>query len=150
MKGEEVTVVISEGCSGEAHLLVVVQEVGSGETRPLATYSVEDLIKLTREYSREQQRRQVSQATVYITAQLTRSTFHLSPLPVSHSQNCILLFPDSSSSFRLGDGQDRGGYINYPLEEGAEYIVGVVGVPDNPNRPDVFTSSQKSFSKLLQ
>lgn len=95
--GEEVTVVLSEGCSGEDHVLVVVQEVGSGnETRPLATYSVEELMELTREYSAQQQRRQVSQTTIYIAAQLTRGTLHIVlsvSIPITvfcHSQTPVL------------------------------------------------------------
>ena len=67
--GGEVRVVIDEGCPSEAHVLVVVQGVGSGETRPLGSYSVAELKQLTKEYtSRQQSRRQVSQATIYIAA----------------------------------------------------------------------------------
>ena len=82
--GDEVTVVISDGCPSEAHVLVVVQEVGVGRPRPLASYSVEELMMLTMEYSSQRQRRQLPPSTVYIAANLTRGTvsvclIHMSP-----------------------------------------------------------------------
>ena len=71
--GGEVRVVIDEGCPSETHVLVVVQGVGSGQARPLGSYSVAELKQLTKEYtSRQQSRRQVSQATIYIAANVTR------------------------------------------------------------------------------
>ena len=66
-----VTVEISEGCSSEVGVLVVVQEV-RGEPRPLGSYSVEELVELTLEYSRGRQKRQTDQAGVYIAANISR------------------------------------------------------------------------------
>ena len=67
-----VELVISDGCSSEANVLVVVQEVGE-EPRPLGSYSVEELVELTMEYSRGLRRkRQTDKADVYIAANISR------------------------------------------------------------------------------
>ena len=88
--GGEVRVVIDEGCPSETHVLVVVQGVGSGKTRPLGSYSVAELKQLRKEYtSRQQSRRQVSQATIYIAANVTRGRPHstLCVQPVTRRQH---------------------------------------------------------------
>ena len=53
--GGEVRVVIDEGCLSEAHVLVVVQGVGSGKTCPLGSYSVAELKQLTNQQTAEQE-----------------------------------------------------------------------------------------------
>ena len=72
---ELVTVEISEGCSPEVGVLVVVQEAG-GQPRPLGSYSVEELVELTLEYSERLQKRQAGQTTVYIAANISRGIIY--------------------------------------------------------------------------
>ena len=70
--GDAVEVEISRGCPSESHVLVVVQELGS-EPRPLGSYSVEDLVELTMEYSARLRKRQSDMQTdIYIAANITR------------------------------------------------------------------------------
>ena len=87
--GDEVTVVISDGCPSEAHVLVVVQEVGVGPPRPLASYSVEELVKLTMEYSSQRQRRQDPPSSIYIAANLTRGAVSVCLIYVSPGGNFL-------------------------------------------------------------
>ena len=42
------------------------------QQRPLSTYSIDELIMLTEQYDGELQRRQVTMATIYIAANLSR------------------------------------------------------------------------------
>ena len=109
--GGEVRVVIDEGCPSEAHVLIVVQEVGSRATRPLGSYSVAELKQLTKEYtSRQQSRRQVSQATIYIAANVTRgrphSTLHVNLLLGDSSAHPPAVFSiPSDTHFPLPTGR---------------------------------------------
>ena len=72
VEGEEVRVVTGDGCPSEVHVLVVVQEQQSGVPRPLASYSVEELVELTLEYSRQRMGRQATQPAIYIAANVSR------------------------------------------------------------------------------
>ena len=120
VEGEDVTVGRSEGCPREAHALVVVQ-VGPAGPRPLASYSLNELVQLTREYSgRQRSLRQLPPEMVYIAANLTAADF----------------------PFRLGDGEKYGDYTNFPLFPETTYLVGVVGVPEDSEEPAVFTASR--------
>ena len=69
---QSVKVQISGGCFTETGVLVVVQEVG-GEPRPLGSYSVEELVELTLEYSLGRQKREAT--GVYIAANISRGIY---------------------------------------------------------------------------
>ncbi|CAI8013798.1 Receptor-type tyrosine-protein phosphatase delta [Geodia barretti] len=114
---QSVTVQISEGCYAETGVLVVVQEVG-GEPRPLGSYSVEELVELTLEYSSGRQKRQAT--GVYIAANISRGM---------------------RSLFELGDGMKYGGYTNHPLMSDTKYRVGVVSMSDTASQPDTIVTS---------
>ena len=67
-----VTVELNSGCPTETHVLIVVQEAG-GMPRPLSTYSIEELVESTLEYSNQRPAKQVATTTtVYIAANITR------------------------------------------------------------------------------
>lgn len=66
---------VDQGCPKEDYVLVVVQEVGSEQSRPLASYTVRELEQLTKDYTARQRRtRQAMQAIIYIAANITRGT----------------------------------------------------------------------------
>jgi hypothetical protein len=114
---QSVKVQISGGCFAETGVLVVVQEVG-GEPRPLGSYSVEELVELTLEYSRGRQKREAT--GVYIAANISRGM---------------------RSLFELGDGMRYGGYTNHPLLSDTKYRVGVVSMSDTASQPDTIVTS---------
>lgn len=72
VEGGIVSVTVDKGCPGEDHVLVVVQEVGSDKPRPLSSYTVHELMELTRDYAaRQRPTRQATQTAVYIAANIT-------------------------------------------------------------------------------
>ena len=155
--GGEVRVVIDEGCPSETHVLIVVQEVGSGQTRPLGSYSVAELKQLTMEYtSRQQSRRQVSQATIYIAANVTRgkphSTLHVNLLLGDgsvHPPAVSSLSPQTPiSPSNWGTVLNTGATLITPLVADTDYIVGVVSVSEGTTEPAVFATS-RDFSECF-
>ena len=134
---QSVTVQISEGCYAETGVLVVVQEVG-GEPRPLGSYSVEELVELTLEYSRGRQKRQAT--GVYIAANTSRGN-HVERGRGLLTSTGVILFVDMRSLFELGDGMKYGGYTNHPLMSDTKYRVGVVSMSDTASQPDTIVTS---------
>lgn len=145
VEGGMVTVAVDRGCPGEDHVLVVVQEVGPDKPRPLSSYTVDELVQLTQDYAARQRRtRQTRPTAVYIAANVTNRGMASSTC--ASVSGTFWSPPDSNFPFQLGDGNDYGGYTNYPLDPGTEYIVGVLSISRDMNDPAVFTDSQ-SFSE---
>ncbi len=97
-------------------MLVVVQEVTSDPTRPLSSYTIEELVEATQRYARTRLQRQVAMETVYIAANITENELR-------------------RDSFNVGDGGDYGDYTNHPLEPGVSYNIGVRGVVAGATTP---------------
>lgn len=90
VKGGRVSVTVDGGCPGEDHVLVVVQEVGSDKSRPLSSYTVHELVQLTRDYAARQRRTRQATQTVYIAANITRG-MPSTPHPQSATYPPLLL-----------------------------------------------------------
>ena len=146
--GGMVTVAVDGGCPGEDHVLVVVQEVGSDRPRPLTSYTVDELVQLTQDYAaRQRPTRQARETAVYIAANITNRG--IPSTTCATVSGTLWSPPDSNFPFQLGDGNDYGGYTNYPLDPGTEYIVGVLSISGDVNDPAVFADTQ-SFSESTE
>ena len=116
------------------YVLVVVQELTSDlrPSRPLNSYTLEELVEATQRYSDTRPRRQVIPTSLYISANISESQLQGDP------------------GFTVGDGSDYGGYLNYPLKPGVYYTVGLRGVVSGATTP-IFADSSVSppFSKFM-
>ncbi len=84
--------------------------------RPLESYTLDELLMSTLVRAQSRSRRQVNDGgVVYIAANLTQEQL--------------------SSDFSLGDGQEYGGFSNYPLIPGVRYQVGYRGSVPGTDTP---------------
>ena len=116
------------------YMLVLVQELVSyangtfeSPSRPLSSFSLEQLLRSTADFKTQRSRRQtLSNGAVYIAANLSMG--------------------QEKDPFQLGDGMEYGGFTNYPLKPGVFYEVGLRGGVNGTNST-IFTAVEQTFSK---